>query len=113
MLAEPTIDRSALLTAIKTSYGVSGELTFIPLGWGSVCYRLGDDYFVKLWVDAESAAGALLRFPVVDQLHAEGFRVPFGDYYEVDIDDRGDSQLIWGEGLNWDSPGSIWYARGK
>jgi BNR repeat-like domain len=42
-----------------------------------------------------------------------GFGFPFGDYYEIAIDDRGDSQLIWGEGLNWDSPGSIWYARGR
>jgi BNR repeat protein len=42
-----------------------------------------------------------------------GFSFPFGDYYEVAIDDRGDSHLIWGEGLNWDSPGSIWYARGR
>ncbi len=42
-----------------------------------------------------------------------GFSFPFGDYYELDIDDRGESQLIWGEGLNWDSPGSIWYARGR
>jgi hypothetical protein len=41
-----------------------------------------------------------------------GFSFPFGDYFEMDIDDRGDSQLVWGEGLNWDSPGSIWYARG-
>jgi hypothetical protein len=42
-----------------------------------------------------------------------GFNFPFGDYYEMAIDDRGDSHLIWGEGLNWDSPGSIWYARGR
>ena len=42
-----------------------------------------------------------------------GFAFPFGDYFEVDIDDRGESQLVWGEGLNWDSPGSIWYARGR
>ena len=27
--------------------------------------------------------------------------IPFGDYYEIDIDDRGASQLIWGEGFNW------------
>ena len=42
-----------------------------------------------------------------------GFSFPFGDYYEMAIDDRGDSHLIWGEGLNWDSPGSIWYAHGR
>ncbi|MFC9695010.1 phosphotransferase enzyme family protein [Kribbella sp. NPDC056951] len=77
MLAEPAIDRTALLTAIETSYGVSGELTFIPLGWGSVCYRLGEDYFVKLWVDAESATNAHIRFPLVKQLHESGFRVPY------------------------------------
>ena len=43
----------------------------------------------------------------------DGFSFPFGDYFEMDIDDRGDSQLVWGEGLNWDAPGSIWYARGR
>jgi hypothetical protein len=42
-----------------------------------------------------------------------GFAFPFGDYYEIDIDDRGTSHLVWGEGLNWRSPGSIWYARGR
>jgi hypothetical protein len=42
-----------------------------------------------------------------------GFGYPFGDYYEMDVDDRGDSQLVWGEGLNWLTPGSIWYTRGR
>ena len=35
------------------------------------------------------------------------------DWDEMAIDDRGNNHLIWGEGLNWDSPGSIWYARGR
>ncbi len=43
----------------------------------------------------------------------EGFRFPFGDYYEMDIDEQGTNHLIWGEGYNYDSPGSIWYAKGK
>jgi hypothetical protein len=43
----------------------------------------------------------------------DGFGFPFGDYFEIDIDDRGTTHAIWGEGLNYDSPGSIWYARGK
>ena len=42
-----------------------------------------------------------------------GFNFPFGDYYELDIDDQGTTHAIWGEGLNYDSPGSIWYAKGK
>lgn len=42
-----------------------------------------------------------------------GFSFPFGDYFELAIDDRGTTHTVWGEGLNWDSPGSIWYARGR
>ncbi|MFF1816711.1 phosphotransferase enzyme family protein [Kribbella sp. NPDC058245] len=77
MLAEPPVDREALLTAISTSYGVSGELTFIPLGWGSVCYRLDERYFVKLWTTPDDATNALIRFPLVAQLRGSGFRVPY------------------------------------
>ncbi|HEX9840107.1 MAG TPA: sialidase family protein [Anaerolineales bacterium] len=43
----------------------------------------------------------------------DGFSFPFGDYYEMDIDDRGKTHAVWGEGLNYDSPGSIWYVKGK
>ncbi len=42
-----------------------------------------------------------------------GFSFPFGDYYELDIDDQGNTHAIWGEALNYDSPGSIWYTQGK
>jgi hypothetical protein len=42
-----------------------------------------------------------------------GFHFPFGDYYELAIDDQGATHAVWGEALNWDSPGSIWYTRGK
>ncbi|MEK7326193.1 MAG: sialidase family protein, partial [Chloroflexota bacterium] len=44
---------------------------------------------------------------------ADGFRFPFGDYYEMDIDDRGDTHVIMGQGEDYDSPGSIWYTKGK
>ena len=46
-------------------------------------------------------------------IFSEGFRFPFGDYYEIDIDEQGTSHLIFGEGFNYDSPGSIWYTKGK
>ena len=42
-----------------------------------------------------------------------GFGYPFGDYFEMDVDDRGDTHLVWGEGLNYQTPGSIWYTRGR
>jgi hypothetical protein len=43
----------------------------------------------------------------------DGFRFPFGDYYEMDIDEQGITHVIFGEAMNYDSPGSIWYAKGK
>jgi len=42
-----------------------------------------------------------------------GFSFPFGDYFEMDIDDRGTTHVVWGEGLNYDTAGSIWYTQGK
>jgi hypothetical protein len=43
----------------------------------------------------------------------DGFRFPFGDYFEMDVDEQGTNHLVWGEGYSYDSPGSIWYAKGK
>jgi hypothetical protein len=46
-------------------------------------------------------------------IHPEGFGFPFGDYYEMAIDEQGNTHVIMGEGENYDSPGSIWYTRGQ
>ena len=43
----------------------------------------------------------------------EGFRFPFGDYFGMTIDNHNDTQVIWGEGLNYQSPGSIWHSSGR
>ena len=42
-----------------------------------------------------------------------GFSFPFGDYFSMAIDGRGQTHVVWGEGLNFDSPGSIWYTNGR
>jgi hypothetical protein len=42
-----------------------------------------------------------------------GYNFPFGDYYEITIDDRGTTHAVWGEGFNYSTPGSIWYVRGQ
>jgi hypothetical protein len=42
-----------------------------------------------------------------------GFSFPFGDYFDISIDNSGNTQACWGEGLNYDSPGSIWYTSGR
>ena len=46
-------------------------------------------------------------------IFTDGFRFPFGDYYELDVDEQGTNHVIFGEALNYDAPGSIWYAKGK
>ncbi|MGA7295364.1 MAG: sialidase family protein [Terriglobales bacterium] len=43
----------------------------------------------------------------------QGFRFPFGDYFGLAIDNRGDTHVVWGEGMNYQSPGSIWHASGR
>lgn len=43
----------------------------------------------------------------------QGFRFPFGDYFGLAIDNHGDTHVVWGEGLNYQSPGSIWHASGR
>jgi hypothetical protein len=89
------------------------------------------------WMDARAANGGMDRWNVyyrsssnggstwsseVDlstyvsgstYIFTDGFRFPFGDYYEMDIDEQGTAHLIFGEGYNYDSPGSIWYVKGQ
>jgi len=51
--------------------------------------------------------------PGFSYIQPAGFGYPFGDYFEMAIDDNGDTHAVWGEGLNYQTPGSIWYTRGK
>jgi hypothetical protein len=46
-------------------------------------------------------------------IRAKGFSFPFGDYFDMAIDNDGYTQAVWGEGLNFQTPGSIWYSNGR
>ena len=46
-------------------------------------------------------------------IRSRGFSFPFGDYFEIGIDSEGRTHAVWGEGLNFESPGSIWYSNGR
>jgi hypothetical protein len=46
-------------------------------------------------------------------VRSSGFSFPFGDYFGIGIDNQGRTQAVWGEGLNFRSPGSIWYSNGR
>ena len=49
----------------------------------------------------------------VSYIFPEGFRFPYGDYFEMDIDEQGTNHLVFGEGPDYSGPGSIWYVKGK
>jgi hypothetical protein len=51
--------------------------------------------------------------PGYSYINSRGFRFPFGDYFGLTIDNLGDTHVVWGEGLNYQSPGSIWHASGR
>jgi hypothetical protein len=48
-----------------------------------------------------------------DYILPEGFKFPFGDYFSMAIDNLGNTHVVWGEGSNYKSPGSIWYTHGR
>ncbi len=51
--------------------------------------------------------------PGYSYISDEGFSFPFGDYFGLAIDNHGETHVVWGEGLNYQSPGSIWHASGR
>jgi hypothetical protein len=48
-----------------------------------------------------------------DYVRPDGFRFPFGDYFSMAVDNLGNTHVVWGEGRNYKSPGSIWYTHGR
>jgi hypothetical protein len=44
---------------------------------------------------------------------AAGYRFPYGDYYEIAVDNAGVNHVIWGEGISYTGPGGTWYTRGN
>ena len=51
--------------------------------------------------------------PGYSYVRPQGFGFPFGDYFALGIDSLGQTHAVWGEGANYDSPGSIWYTNGR
>ncbi|HEX6477810.1 MAG TPA: sialidase family protein [Ktedonobacteraceae bacterium] len=39
-----------------------------------------------------------------------GFGLPYGDYFQMAVDDRGSTQLAWGESGSYAGPGNMWTA---
>ena len=48
-----------------------------------------------------------------DYILPNGFLFPFGNLFSIGIDNLGTTHVVWGEGRNYNSPGSIWYTSGR
>ena len=48
-----------------------------------------------------------------DYILPNGFLFPFGNLFSIAVDNLGNTQVAWGEGRNYKSPGSIWYVHGR
>jgi hypothetical protein len=48
-----------------------------------------------------------------DYILPDGFLFPFGNLFSIGIDNFGTTHVVWGEGRNYSSPGSIWYTSGR
>jgi hypothetical protein len=78
-------------------------------GWWNTYYRSSTNGGAS-W-SAEQDVSAFVNG--YSYITADGFRFPFGDYYEMDIDEEGTTHIVMGEGWSYDSPGSVWYTRGE
>ncbi len=77
-------------------------------GWWNTYYRSSTDGGSS-WTSEQDASAFVDGYPTY--IIADGFRFPFGDYFEMDIDENGTTHIIMGEGFSYDSPGSIWYTK--
>jgi Neuraminidase (sialidase) len=73
----------------------------------NVYYRASSDGGAT-WSNETQLSSYVAGYSYLDQ---NGFAFPYGDYFGMDVDDRGASQVVWGEGPNWTGPGNIWYTR--
>jgi len=48
--------------------------------------------------------------PGYNYITPTGFGLPYGDYFQMAVDDRGSTQLAWGEAGSYAGPGNIWTA---
>jgi hypothetical protein len=62
------------------------------------------------WGDEIRVSNYVPGYPYISKA---GFSFPFGDYFGLAIDNQNDTHLVWGEGQNYQSPGSIWQSTGR
>lgn len=96
---------------------VAGEAGDVRIAWMDMRHASLWNTFYRSSTNGGATWSAESRLssyvPGYRYIQSKGYSFPFGDYFEMDIDNQGRTQVVWGEGLNFRSPGSIWYSSGR
>jgi len=76
----------------------------------NVYYRSSSDAGVT-WSPEVKVSRYVSGYPYKLATPRDGFLEPYGDYFELDVDGTGRTQMIWGEGPSYWGPGNVWYSR--
>jgi hypothetical protein len=112
----------------STAAGVNHAFANVAAGPGSDDFRVtwqddrnGAQTAFNTWYRRTTNAGAswgtALRLSNLTSgatyKNANGYKFPYGDYFEMAIDASGRNHVIWGEGTSYTGPGGVWYTRGQ
>ena len=119
----PRVDVSSAAPAVEHGFPavVAGNAGDVRIGWMDARNSSGKSEYWNTYYRSSSNGGATWGeevrvsgyVPGYSYIKKEGFRFPFGDYFGMAIDNHGDTHVVWGEGLNYQSPGSIWHTSGR
>lgn len=73
-------------------------------------YRTSRDGGVS-WSREVKLSQYVAGYPYKFATPTDGYLQPYGDYFEIDIDGRGRTHVLWGEGISYWGPGNVWYVR--
>jgi len=94
----------------------AGEAGDVRIAWMDMRNSLWNTFYRSSTNGGATwSAESKLSSPVsgYSYVRSGGFLFPFGDYFELTIDGLGQTHAVWGEGENYESPGSIWYTNGR
>lgn len=114
----PRVDISRASHGVEHAFPTitAGRAGDVRIAWMDTRTSLWNTYYRSsvnggaVWSD-ESRLSAYV--PGYRYIKRKGFRFPFGDYFGIAIDSHDDTHVVWGEGMNYKSPGTIWHATGK
>ena len=119
----PPVGVSAAERAVEHAFPaiVAGNSGDVRIAWMDARNTFRNSPYWNTYYRSSSNGGATwgdeIRIsgyvPGYRYISKDGFRFPFGDYFGLAIDNHGDTHVVWGEGLNYQSPGSVWHASGR